>query len=81
MFDILIYLCGAFVAAYGILVTVAWHRADVRLRELQTRMVKPKDAAVRLGVSAHTVRRMVKDGRLPGMKVGRQYRVRPEGVR
>lgn len=37
-----------------------------------------RDVAEILEVSYVTVTRMVKDGRLPAVKVGRQYRISPE---
>lgn len=42
--------------------------------------VKPIEVAERLGVSKHTVIRMVERGELDGFRVAHQYRIRPESV-
>ena len=39
-----------------------------------------KDVAELLGVHYNTVKKMVQDGRLPAVKVGRAWRVRREAV-
>lgn len=40
-----------------------------------------RDAAAFLTLDAETVRRMARDGRLPGKKLGRDWRFDPEAVR
>lgn len=42
--------------------------------------IKPKEVAERLGVSKHTVIRMVERGELEGFRVAHQIRIRPESV-
>lgn len=39
------------------------------------RMIDKNEAAGKLGVSTFTVVRMLKSGRLPGKKIGRQWRI------
>ncbi|MBE3562246.1 MAG: helix-turn-helix domain-containing protein [Hydrogenibacillus schlegelii] len=41
-------------------------------------VLTPEEAAKRLRVSVRTVYRQLKDGRLPGVKVGGQWRIRRE---
>ncbi|HTU91842.1 MAG TPA: helix-turn-helix domain-containing protein [Gemmataceae bacterium] len=45
-----------------------------------TEFVKPREVAERLGVSKHTVIRMVERGELEGFRVAHQIRIRPESV-
>jgi excisionase family DNA binding protein len=45
-----------------------------------TRMLTAKEVEGRLGVDASTVYRMAADGRLPGVRVGRQWRFPPDVV-
>lgn len=42
--------------------------------------VRPKEVAERLGVSKHTVIRMVERGELEGFRVAHQIRIRTESV-
>jgi excisionase family DNA binding protein len=42
--------------------------------------VRPKDVAERLGVSKHTVIRLIERGVLLGFRVGDQYRIISESV-
>jgi len=42
--------------------------------------VRPKEVAERLGVSKHTVIRLIERGVLSGIRVGDQYRIRKESV-
>jgi excisionase family DNA binding protein len=42
--------------------------------------LKPSEVAERLGVSKHTVIRLIERGVLSGFRVGEQYRVRRESV-
>lgn len=44
-------------------------------------MIHPAEAARRLGISRHTVHRMLSAGKLPGRKVGAQWRVCESAVR
>jgi excisionase family DNA binding protein len=47
------------------------------LRDAQrSELVETAEAARRLRVSVRTVQRMVRDGELPSVRVGRSYRVR-----
>ena len=41
------------------------------------RLLKPQEAADRLTVSLSTLRRLIKDGRLPVVRVGHAIRIRP----
>jgi excisionase family DNA binding protein len=45
------------------------------------RMVTVREAADLLATSIYTVRRMVADGRLPGKRLGRDYRIPLEAIR
>jgi len=48
----------------------------VRAREIQkTRLLKPEEAAYRLGVSTLTIKKWLRNGKLPGVKVGHLWRV------
>jgi excisionase family DNA binding protein len=41
---------------------------------------KPKEVAERLGVSKHTIIRLIESGQLSGFRVGHQYRIRKESI-
>lgn len=47
----------------------------------QQEWVDAEEAARILGVSVKVVRRLAVEGRLPGTKIGRQWRFRPERLR
>ena len=44
------------------------------------RLLTAADAADRLNLSLRSVRRMIKDGRLPIVRLGRTVRIRPEAL-
>lgn len=44
------------------------------------RLLKPQEAADRLTVSLSTLRRLIKDGRLPVVRVGHAIRIRPQDL-
>lgn len=39
------------------------------------------EVADAFGVSHKTIRRMIADGRVPAVRIGQQWRIRPEAVR
>jgi excisionase family DNA binding protein len=45
-------------------------------KEIQERLLSPADVATRLNVSIVTVGRWLREGKLKGVKAGRQWRVR-----
>jgi excisionase family DNA binding protein len=47
---------------------------------IMTEFIRPKEVAERLGVSKHTVIRMVERGELDGFRVAHQYRIHRESV-
>jgi len=48
----------------------------VRAKEVsKPRLIKPEDVAYRLGVSTLTVKKWLRTGKLPGVKVGHLWRV------
>lgn len=49
-------------------------------RESRSGLLTAAQVEERLGVDVSTIYRMAADGRLPAVKVGRQWRFRPEGV-
>lgn len=44
------------------------------------RLLRPQEAADRLTVSLSTLRRLIKDGRLPVVRVGHAIRIRPQDL-
>ena len=44
------------------------------------RSLRPQEAADRLTVSLSTIRRLIKDGRLPVVRVGHALRIRPQDL-
>lgn len=47
---------------------------------LPTSLLTAAEIAQALNISIRSVRRMIKDGRLPIVRIGRSVRVRPEAV-
>jgi excisionase family DNA binding protein len=47
---------------------------------LEVTMLSLEEVAYRLGVSVQTVRRLIENGELKGVRVGRQWRVRQEDL-
>jgi excisionase family DNA binding protein len=43
-------------------------------------LLKAAQVAERLNISVRSVRRMIKDGRLPIVRIGRSVRIRPEAL-
>ena len=44
------------------------------------RLIKPEEAAYRLGVSTLTIKKWLRNGKLPGVKVGHLWRVDEEDL-
>jgi excisionase family DNA binding protein len=52
----------------------------IERRRMMCEFFKPSEVAERLGVSKHTVIRLIERGVLSGFRVGEQYRVRRDSV-
>lgn len=48
----------------------------MRVREnIKSRLIKPEEAAWRLGISPTTIKKWLRNGKLPGVKVGHLWRI------
>lgn len=66
-------------AAEAVAVALAWHAAHV-VREKPPQWISTEEAAAVLGVHTNTIRRLIREGKLRSIQVGRLYRVDGRGL-